>query len=639
MNTRRPLLPTFLVVAVLVTVLAMDAIAGPIEPAPVPPDSPVVVEPRSGTALCTVGVGGLGAPSIAAPDLTPPEEDVPEQDGAATAEDEPEAAPDGEEAAPDATTPDDEDPPDEGAPDDDEDAPDEGAPDVDEDAADDGAAEGDEAAPDDAAEAAAAQVPVATIIAARPGGPGSTPALLERTDLVEETFTTASLPSVFPGGDVRFRALEADDLAATSVRWRDAAVAVTREWRVEDVPSRPPGTLSGGCADSGAAMRLVPGLSTTGGNEARLRLANPHRSPASAAVRFATPGDPEAPLVLQNLSIPPGAVREVVVNDVLPERDDLAAIVEVTSGRIAVEGVQLARAAIGGVDGLSLLAATDRPAEAWTVTWLADDDATSGWLWVLNAGDRTAAVELSLHTPEGGEVPFGLSEVSVPEGELRRVDMTGTLPDEVTEVAVTARSNGVPIVVSGAVARSAEAAERTGIAVQLGSSSDARWVVSGVGAEGREEQLRIVNPEGEPAVLDVAFLEGVRIRTPDELRGVELSPGSTTTIDLASYVSASAPWTAFVTASQGAVVVGRLGVDSGEGPLHLVSAPGIPSSSWLTTGSGLLPVQRPGLVTQLGTSGPRAPDGVPAGLIGGEVDEAPVEGSGTEPAAPAPAGP
>jgi hypothetical protein len=595
---RRAVLPGLLVIAVLVYVFSIDALAGPIGTAPVTPDASVVVEPLSGTVLCTVGVGGLGEPSIAAPDVEPPadEAEAPDDAGADTGADEP--------ADGDADEP--------------EDAADVDAP-------GDGDADEEEDAPEGEADAGEGEAPVATIIAARPGGPGSTPALFERTDLVEEVVTTTSLPSVFPGGDVRFTALQADDLAATSVRWRDAAVAVSREWRVEDVPALPAGTVAGGCTASAAGTHLVPGLSTTGGNEARLRLANPHRSPASAAVRFATPGDPEAPLVLQNLSIPPGAVREVIVNDVLPERDDLAAVVEVTSGRIAVEGVQLSRAVIGGVDGMSLLAATTDPAEDWTITWLADNDTSSAWLWVLNTADRTAAVELSLHTPEGGEVPFGLSEVSVPAGELRRVDMTGTFPDEVDQVAVTARSNGVPIVVSGAVSRTSGASERTGVTVQLGAQSDPRWVVSGVGVEGRAERLRIVNPEGEPAVLDVAFLEGVRVRTPEELRGLELAPGSTTVIELGSYVSASAPWTAFVTAREGAVVVGRLGADTGDGPLHLVASPGVPSSSWLTTGTGLLPVQRQGLVTQLGTSGPRAPAGVLPGLIDSEDGNGPID--------------
>lgn len=599
MNLRRGAAPTGLLVAVLVYVLAMDPVAGPVSrPAP-PPEVSVAVEPRAGTVLCAIGAGGLGADPIALPDPSPdPEPD----DEVADEADEPDEADD-----PDATE-------------DEPDADDEPAPDD---------AENPEEDPEDDAEEDAEEnpeVPVATLIMARPGGPGSTPAQLERTDLVEGEFTTATLPSVFPGGDIRTSAVAAEELAASVVRWRDAAVAVGREWRVEDVEGLPDGTVAGACATSSAGTHLLPGLSTAGGDEARLRLANPHRSPASAAVSFPTPGDPEAPLVLQNLSIPPGAVREVIVNDALPERDDLAVVVEVTSGRIAVEGIQITRAAIGDVDGMSLLPATTAPAEDWTVTWLADDDDTSPWLWVLNAGERTASVELTLHTEAGGEVPVGLSEVSVPAGELRRVDMTGTFPDDITEVAVTARSNGVPIVVAGAVARQAEETPRSGMSVQLGAATDTRWVVSGVGVEERTEQLRVVNPEGEAAVLDVAFFDGVRIREPEALRGLELAPGSSTTIDLGDHVAPGAPWSAFVAARQGAVVVGRLGSDAGEGPLHLVATAGVPAASWLTTGSTLRPVQRPGLVTQLGTEGPRAPAGVPAGLLQRDV-EPPTDGS------------
>jgi hypothetical protein len=585
MSLRRSAAPTGLLVAVLVYVLAMDTVAGPIPPPTAPPEVSVAVEPRAGTVLCAVGAGGLGADPIALPDPSPdpdPDADADEPDEPQEPEDEPGEP---EEPADDPDT-----------------TQDEPAPEADDDPG----------------------VPVATVIMARPGGPGNTPAQLERTDLVEGEFTTSPLPSVFPGGDIRTGAVAAEELAATVVRWRDAAVAVGREWRVEDVEGLPDGTVAGACATSSAGIHLVPGLSTAGGDEARLRLANPHRSPASAAVRFATPGDPEAPLVLQNLSIPPGAVREVIVNDALPEREDLAAVVEVTSGRIAVEGIQVTRAAIGGVDGMTLLSSTTSPAEDWTVPWLADDEDTAPWLWVLNAGERTAAVELTLHTEAGGEVPFGLSEVSVPAGELRRVDMTGTFPDEVTEVAVTARSNGVPIVVSGAAVRAADEPARTGVSVQLGAATDTRWVVSGVGAEDRVEQLRIVNPEGEAAVVDVALFDGVRIREPDDLRGLELAPGTSTTIDLADHLSPGPPWTAFVAVRDGAVVVGRVGSDDGDGPLHLVATAGVPATSWLTSGSTLLPVRRPGLVTQLGTSGPRAPAGVPAGLLERD-DEAPVE--------------
>ena len=570
MSTRRAALPAAVLTVIAVYVLAVDAIVGPPAAPPVLPDTPVSIEPRSGTVLCTVGIGGLGEPSLAAPDLSvvPPAPD-PEADADADADADPDA-------------------------------------DADADADVDADADPEADAP---AEDADRLPPRASILLARPGGQSSIPAQLERTDLEEGTFTTTGLPVLFPGGATRTPGVVGEELAATRVRWRDAAVAVSREWRVEDLDLLPSATVAGGCAASATGTHLIPGLSTLGGDEARIRLANPHGSPASVAVRFATPGEIEAPLILQNLSVPPGTVREVIVNDVLPEREDLAAVVEVTSGRLAVEGVQIARAAIGGVNGASLLQATTTPAEDWTLTWLGDDDDTTSWLWILNTGERTAAVGLTLHTSEGGEVPLGLAEVSIPAGELRRVDLTGTFPEGVVRVAVTARSNGVPIVVSGGVVRRTSTADRTGISVQLGVASDARWALSGVGTPQRREQLRVVNPEADPAVVDIAVFDGSLLTEPDALQSVEVPAGTVRDIDLAEHLSGVGVWSVVVTARSGAVVAGRLGSDGGAGPLHLVAVPGIPSSSWRVTGSGLRPVHRPGLVAQLGTAGPRAPSG------------------------------
>ncbi len=585
MNAHRAVLPTALLAGVLAVVLVADLVVGP--PAATESTVPAVTmtDPRAGAALCTVGVGAPGEPATELP--SPDDEDIADADDAEDAGDEAEAAEE------DAADPADED-----------------APDPTEDAA---GPTGDAGSPP----------PVATLIAARPPGAGSAPAQLERVDLVDGDRTATTLPAVFPGSDARTGAVRAQTPAANWLRWRDGVVAVSRQWRLAGVEGFPDATVAGGCTESSARTQVVPGLSTAGGDEARLRLANPHEGPASVAVRFATPGDPQAPLVLQNLSVAAGSVREVVVNTVLPERADLAALVEVTSGRVAVEGVQVARAAIGGVDGASLLTATDQPAEEWTVPWAVDDDATSSWLWVVNRGDRTAEVELTLHSEDGGDLPLGLTQVSVPAGELRRVDLTGTLPDGVREVAVTARSNGVPIVVSGGVRRRVDDVQRTGISVQLGASPDDRWVVSGTASERRRDRLRLVNPQGEAASVDITLFDGVRTLEPAELQGLALPAGSTRTVALEELVPPSARWSAFVTATTGQLVVGRVGSDGGDGPLHLVAGTGVPSASWTTAGSGLLPVPRPGLVTQLGTAGPRAGDVGRSGLLGdaGEADE------------------
>ena len=581
MKGLRAVLPVTLLAIVASYVLVLDAVAGPAERAEPTPVPVVTTTPRAGAVLCTVGVGGLGEPALQLPD------------------------------APGTTDPAGE-PVDE---DEDLDSEQDGEQDGEQDDEQDEAEEPSQ----DASQEASDAVDPATIIAARPDGVGRAPAQLERVDLLEGERAVASLPAVFPDSDARTSALRAEEPGASWLRWRDGAVAVTREWRVEGVDGLPTATVLGGCPASAAGTHVVPGMSTVGGDEARLRLANPHETPASVAVRFATPGDAEAPLVLQNLSVPAGSVREVVVNTTLPERADLAALVEVTSGRLAVEGIQLARAAIGGIDGATLLAATTAPAENWTVPWLVDNDDTAAWLWIVNRGERTAAVELTLHTEDGGGPPDGLGEVSVPAGEMRRVDLTGTFPEDVTEVAATARSNGVPIVVSGGVARSADEVARTGTSVQLGVASDTRWVVSGTSNEVRRERLRLVNPEGEPAMVSITLFDGVRAIAPEELQDLELSAGSTRTVPLDELLSPTARWSAFVTAEQGRVVVGRVGSDGGDGPLHLVAGAGVPAATWTTTGSGLQPVVQPGLVTQLGTTGPRAPEGDP----GSPADEGP----------------
>ena len=607
MNAHRVALPLLLLAVVLAYVYLVDAVAGPAEAPEVVAPTATTIEPRAGAALCTVGVGAPGEPAADLPEL---------EDDAAAADDD-EAEPPTEEDEPE--------PSDDAEPTDDTD--DDPAPSDD----------------DDEVEQGEPPPPVASLIAARPPGVGGAPAQLERVDLVEGQRSATQLPAVFPSSDGRTGAVRAEDPAASWLRWRDGAVAITREWRLEGVDSLPDATVSGPCTATSASTHVVPGLSTAGGDEARLRLANPHEGPASAAIRFATPGDPQAPLVLQNLSVPPGSVREVVVNDALPERADLAALVEITSGRLGVEGVQVSRSAIGDVDGVSLLQATATAAEDWTVPWVVDDDATSGWLWVLNRGDRTATVELTLHTEDGGQLPAGLTEVTVPEGELRRVDLTGTLPEDVGEVAVTARSNGVPIVVSGGLRRTADAVARTGISVQLGAATDTRWVVSGTANDARRERLRLINPEGEPAMVDITLFDGVQATTPEELQGIEVPAGATRTVAIEDLLAPTSRWSAFVTTSSGEVVVGRVGSDAGSGPLHLVAGAGVPAASSSVTGSGLLAVSRPGLVAQLGTEGPRAPGYVRSGLLGdpGEPDTveeedggAPDDGGGTDEGTP-----
>jgi hypothetical protein len=392
--------------------------------------------------------------------------------------------------------------------------------------------------------------------------------------------------------------LETDE-GAIAARWFDGAVGLHRTWRLggDDLP---PGTVAGPCVSQIADRWLIPGMTTTGGNEARLRLANQHRSDATVEISFVTPEGVESPTVLQNITVQGRSTTEIEVNEHLPERDDLAAQVRVVSGRVAAEGYQLARQAIGDVDGASLLASTTAPSTQWTIPWVADVAGHQSWLWLLNPGQRPAPVELTMHTPDGGVVPDGLAEVTVAPGQLRRIDLRGTFPEGVGDAAVTVRSEGEQVVASGAVRRSADEAESTGLAVQLGVVGDERWLFAGGGLTDRAEQLRLVNPAGTPAVVDVVLWDGEQTLRPEELTGVEVPPGAMVTHELVDELGEVDSWAAMVEAREGEVVAGHVG-RGGPGDLHLVAGPGIAGATLDRAGVALPARRDPGVSLRLGT--------------------------------------
>ena len=435
--------------------------------------------------------------------------------------------------------------------------------------------------------------------------------------------TTTSLPPVVPNTDGRAGTSGVDEGAAL-VQWSGAPVAVWREWRWNEAEELPVATVAGGCTRPSGGVWIVPGMSTVGSEEARLRIANPYRSDATVAVGYLTPEGSEEPIALQNLSVEARGVREVVVDDLLPERADVAAVVRVRTGRVAVEGAQLAGPEVGAVHGGSLLAAATEGATSWTIPWVTDGEARASWLWVVNPGDRTARLEVTAHTQGGSEIADGFAELEVPPGRLRRVDLRGTLPLGADTAAVTVRSDGAPVVASGAVQIAGEDPTATGFAVQLGAPAPSTsWAVSGGPTAARAELLRVVNPAGNAASYSVAFFDGITIRRPEALQNVALPPGEVDVVDVVAQLDGVERWSAFVTTSQGEVVVGRVG-NGGEDGWHLVAAPGIPAPAWGPQVNAMSGRHGPGLVRRSGTALGVAPE---AGVFG-EATEASDEETG-----------
>jgi hypothetical protein len=448
-------------------------------------------------------------------------------------------------------------------------------------------------------------------ITARPLDAGDQPAEVALQTFEAGELATTVVPRIFPESATS-RTPSIGPAAAVGATWRDGPATLHREW-VLDGEDLPPGLVAGGCVQPLSDRWTIPGMVTSGGSQSILRITNPFPSDATIGLRFVGTDGPVAPLALRNLSVEARSTLEIDVNEYLPERDDLTAIVDVASGRVAAQGVQLVRSAIGDIDGVSVLEAAPEPAETWTVPWVVDRDYADTWLWVYNPSDRVAPVELTYHLEDGGDLPVGLSEVLVEPGQLRRVDLRGTFPEEGQVLSVTARSDGAPVVVSGAVEITSDDVDRTAFTVQLGvPASDSSWTVSGGPTAGRVEQLHLVNPGGEAAVATVSLFTGATIERPEEMTSVQIPAGGRTVLVVADGQLERDAWTAFVSVEEGELVVGRVG-GAGDGPRRQVAVSGVPSSAWRLETAGVGLARTAGMVHRLRTSlGIAAGEAVPA---------------------------
>lgn len=359
---------------------------------------------------------------------------------------------------------------------------------------------------------------------------------------------------------------------AVSARWEDVPLLLSRRWTVA-AGERVPGTVEGPCPTAAATRWLVPGVATAGGAAARLHMANPSETPASVAVTFTTPEGPVAPTRLANLVVPAHGRTTISLNEFVPEEPDLGIEVVARAGSVVVEAEQTLEAAVGGVDGRSLVTAHPEPATDWTVPWVSAGDGESTWVWVTNPTDRATDVTLIVHTAEGPVVPpaggLTLSPMST-----QRIDLRGALGDGGV-AAVTVRSTTeVPVVASGAVLRAVSGdAVRGGIAVVAGGiGGDVARAAVVADASGRSYTLALANPGDTPATVDVTLTPSVAEEAPRIISEALVVPaGGSLQLALGDHLPAEGGFAVQVDASEGGVVAGLVGA-SAEGPLDLSAA-------------------------------------------------------------------
>jgi hypothetical protein len=361
--------------------------------------------------------------------------------------------------------------------------------------------------------------------------------------------------------------------------WADRAAVTWREWSSVGGPGLPRGRSAAPCVPTSASSAVVPGLRTDGGNEAYVTLANPFTVDATFALTFLTPVGDAEPIALRNVSVSPGERVVIRVNDHLPREADVAAIVTIGAGRLAVEGHQLALAGIGQVDGLSFVQASTVASTSWTIPWLVQDESRSTWLSVVNLEPRSVSLDVVVHTASGPVLPEGFEVITVPPFSLLRVPATDLAPrsDEPFGVTLTSETTGVHVAAGLQVI--ADSVEATGIATYLGSpAGDARWIVAGAASPDRSTVLHVVNLGEQSADATITL----RVQSAEDVT-ISRRPLPTLTVPSGAVARITLPlpedgiWSVEVSGPPH-LVVSR--TSTGLSLLEPVVTPAVPSSTW-----------------------------------------------------------
>jgi hypothetical protein len=402
------------------------------------------------------------------------------------------------------------------------------------------------------------------------------------------------------------------------VGWADRPLHAWREWRSPGVPGEPRASVVSRCVTADAPEWIVLGLRTDGGNEAVLDIANPYAVDATFAVSLRTEAGAVSPIALRNVSVPAASSVSVRINDHLPEETDIAAVVTVGAGRLAVQGLQRATAGVGGVEGVSTVPALTAPAVTWTLPWLETGPDVEGAVWILNPEPRQVVIDVVVHTPQGSALAEFLERVEVPAGGFVRVDASDLAPVGQRTFGLTLRSETTGVFVAAGARFVAEEPARTGLVALVPSSTpDGEWLDAGTHAPGRTTVLHVVNLAEEDAELRVDLTmapSGPPVRSGDgtqddpvegaaaeaTMRTLELgalAPGAVARIVLP--LDGRVVWSAVVSGGA-ALVVARTTV--GAELLEPVAIDALPSRAWRAPVVGATGRPFAGWVARIGTS-------------------------------------
>lgn len=281
-----------------------------------------------------------------------------------------------------------------------------------------------------------------------------------------------------------------------SVEWSGGPAVVT--WRQQSDDG-----MGAACEPSASPVWHVTGFDTTAESASSLHLFNPFAAPAAAQVTFGTPTGAVGLTLTENISVQPGESLALDLRELQPELADLAATVQVTSGRLVAQGsVDLQPTENQpGPSGRAVIGGATAPSTMWAfgdAQQSSDQTTASTWLSVYNPNDREAGVTLQVSNPLP-ESPPVVTESLVPAGGVVRIEVDGASTQERFGLVATSVTEQ-PIVVTRAT-RLAEDGED--VAVSRGVRPASRWAVAGARTQDGTSVVSLYNPAARPIEVDL----------------------------------------------------------------------------------------------------------------------------------------
>ena len=279
---------------------------------------------------------------------------------------------------------------------------------------------------------------------------------------------------------------------------------------------------TGPCARKPATSWDFAAGSTGKGEQLFLALFNPFPDDAIVDVGFVTDTGPEAPGPLQGLVVARHSRVTVRVNDQLDRRAQLAAHVDVRSGRAVAESSQIDNTPDGRKGIAASLGATGGAA-VWTFPYGDAKPGIQDTIAIANFG--TAAATVSLETQLVGVITLSPRPVTVPARSVVVANAAERVPVGTGFSTVIRVSSGGPVVAEQLATFTAPA-RTAGLAATLGVPQPAqRWAFAVGRVTGADDELIINNPGRDRARLDVDVLSGGNSRRPPALQRVTVPAG------------------------------------------------------------------------------------------------------------------